>query len=587
MNRLFLTCILIVMAVLPAAAQQPLPPPRVAPRITFTVATTIDDKDVAVGDGVCAGEVSGLCSLRAAVQEGNFAGSAQIFLSAGTYAITLPVLFDEAAISDDLDITGSISISGSGRDLVTLDSNILDRVFHVQGGGALYLDNLTVSGGDPGWHGACILAQDALLVMDRVRITDCHNTGIAGGAVGLSNAWAEIRDSLFFGNSGSRSGALDAISDSTLLVERTAFIQNTADGILSVARGGAIFISESHLILRNSTLHGNQALLTDGRAGAIEISSSSAYRVLIENSTITNNSSSNRVGGILVVISPPTIRNSIIAGNVAAQTDTEDCARPSGTAPAIRSRGVNFIGTTVGCADATDSPQTLTGDPDLLPLGDYGGANGLNSMVPDADSPVLDVIDPADCPSIDQRAVSRPQNGACDLGAVERVSTRILNNGGFEPATPGGPCVLAPWKSVLASDKAVKDNPNSGECALRFKAVQGKAGKATFKVQLVPDVTSDGEAVYVTAMVRTNSATDAEFKVQAVFSNGAIFAETTILSDSGSLYEEVAINPIRIDVVRADGMHFTSVKIIVKNTGTSGKWYLDDVAVILSSDGTS
>lgn len=89
------------------------------PRATaavFAVTLTNDLVDVSPGDGVCdANPTAGVaCSLRAAVQEANaLAGDDAISLPAGTYAVTLSGLEDDAA-AGDLDVTSGITIEGDG-----------------------------------------------------------------------------------------------------------------------------------------------------------------------------------------------------------------------------------------------------------------------------------------------------------------------------------------------------------------------------------------------------------------------------------------------------------------------------------------
>jgi len=45
-----------------------------SPQTTFVVNSTVDAPDVNPGDGICA-DANGNCTLRAAIQEGNAAGS--------------------------------------------------------------------------------------------------------------------------------------------------------------------------------------------------------------------------------------------------------------------------------------------------------------------------------------------------------------------------------------------------------------------------------------------------------------------------------------------------------------------------------
>ena len=66
--------------------------------------------------------------------------------------------------------------------------------------------------------------------------------------------------------------------------------------------------------------------------------------------------------------------------------------------------------------DGTCSPD-YTGDPLLGPLVDNGGPTETMALLPG--SPAINAGDNATCEVTDQRGVSRPQAGRCDIGAYE------------------------------------------------------------------------------------------------------------------------------------------------------------------------
>src|SRR5688572_13157385 len=89
---------------------------------TFVVTTTADALDVRVGDGLCAAG-SGLCSLRAAVQEANaLPGADVIEIPAGTYAIEIRPLNQNDIATGDIDITDSVAIRGAGAPSTIVDA---------------------------------------------------------------------------------------------------------------------------------------------------------------------------------------------------------------------------------------------------------------------------------------------------------------------------------------------------------------------------------------------------------------------------------------------------------------------------------
>jgi hypothetical protein len=57
-------------------------------------------------------------------------------------------------------------------------------------------------------------------------------------------------------------------------------------------------------------------------------------------------------------------------------------------------------------------------DPRLGPLADNGGPTRTHALL--LGSPAVDAASTPDCPTTDQRGVSRPQGAACDIGSYER-----------------------------------------------------------------------------------------------------------------------------------------------------------------------
>ncbi len=127
----------------------------------FQVTRNDDATDATLGDGICA-DGNGACSLRAAVMEANALGGGPhtIVLQAGqAYNLSLDAAVGEenGAAEDDLDIIADIIIQGNGatvqRDLsLTCNANSQTetgefRIFDVQSGGRLTLQNVTVRNG--------------------------------------------------------------------------------------------------------------------------------------------------------------------------------------------------------------------------------------------------------------------------------------------------------------------------------------------------------------------------------------------------------------------------------------------------------
>jgi hypothetical protein len=104
------------------------PPP---PRPSFVVDTTASATDAAPGDGVCETATgNSVCSLRAAIVEGNAMGAADISLPPGDYR----------DFSSPYPITGDLRITGTGPGAVTVHHNIW-----VNPGGILRLSTLSLT----------------------------------------------------------------------------------------------------------------------------------------------------------------------------------------------------------------------------------------------------------------------------------------------------------------------------------------------------------------------------------------------------------------------------------------------------------
>ena len=192
--------------------------------------------------------------------------------------------------------------------------------------------------------------------------------------------------------------------------------------------GGGIVSIDGALWLANSTVSGNRtgaggATCASGNGGGIFTNGG----VTINNSTLTANRTGEGPdgdgGGILVADRSVVMRNSILAGNAAAD-EGPDCKTFGALPTVIELRGANLVQQTAGCILVEApyvEPSIIGQDPLLLPLGKYGGptlthALGIGSPARDAGSCTDLRGDPV---TVDQRGVARPQGKTCDIGAFE------------------------------------------------------------------------------------------------------------------------------------------------------------------------
>jgi cysteine-rich repeat protein len=123
-------------------------------------------------------------------------------------------------------------------------------------------------------------------------------------------------------------------------------------------------------------------------------------------------------GGITVASGTLNLKNTLVADNEAA-VGGPDCF---GT---LTTQGFNLIGDGSGCSgpvngvsnDQVGSSVSLI-DPLLGTLEDNGGGLATQALL--ADSPAVNAGDNTTCAATDERGVTRPQGGTCDIGAYEK-----------------------------------------------------------------------------------------------------------------------------------------------------------------------
>lgn len=320
------------------------------------------------------------------------------------------------------------------------------------------------SGGDAGSASSCTLRQ-AIVSMNTAgaATTGCVNSGAAFGSgdtikfdtstfpadgsgtiiLGGSRLAVTATDLTLDASTNSNvtidanhaSGVLidSAVSGSSLTLKHLTLTQGnvTAKDCNSYSAGGGICSPDADVVLQSSTVSDNSALYGGGictYSGSVTLTNStvsgnSAHigggvyansgSVTLTNSTVNGNSAATLGNGILTSRNASiTIWNSIVSGNVGGGNDI-DGLTPSG--------GSNLI----------SNIQNLN----LGSLADNGGPT--QTMLPRSDSTAIDAGDAAHCPATDQRGVTRPQDGACDIGAVELAQVRqITAFGGSGQSVP-------------------------------------------------------------------------------------------------------------------------------------------------------
>jgi Calx-beta domain/Domain of unknown function DUF11/Bacterial Ig domain/Domain of unknown function (DUF4214) len=336
----------------------------VKPVLNLTVNDTGDTSDANLNDGLCA-DVNNKCTLRAAIEQTNFASSDD------TIGFNLPANSTITLNTALPAIDGNLVINGPGANTLTVHAadgapNIV--IFKINSGKVVTISGLTISNGNSFAGG---IANSGTLTVNNSTIS--ANTGINGG--GIDN----------FANNG---------STATVTVTNSTISHNSGGGIYNSASnsGTATVTVTSSTISSNFSLGGGGGIFN----GA---SNSGTATVTVTSSTISGNSADVAVGGGIYNNTDGTgsattkLSNTIVAGNFkntgAGGTIPIDISN-SGTGTVDPTSSFNLIGTggSGGLTNGVNNNQVGVADARLAPLAFNGGTTQTQALLPG--SPALD-----------------------------------------------------------------------------------------------------------------------------------------------------------------------------------------------------
>jgi CSLREA domain-containing protein len=339
-----------------------------------------------------------------------FSAPQTITLALGEYQINNP--------------NGTLAVYGTGSELLTISANNQSRVIFNSDASIAAILNLTVADGNVkiGLAGGGGILNNGLLSIENLVLRN-NTANYSGGGIynnGIGSLY--VNSSIIRNNHAGAEGGggISNFMGGSVSVTGTTISANGTTG-----NGGGIFNSGGAFSVISSTVSGNSAVQ---RGGGIHHSGMfGAFRVMY--STVAANTAQISGGGAFSAGSQIEAFSTIFGDNSSVDT---------GSAPDFGGRlfsvGYNLIENPTGTTNEGVPTGYLTGvDPQLLPLGDYGGSMPTHALRPN--SPAIDKGLSLGA-TFDQRGKPRPfdnplvpnaagGNGT-DIGAFERQKADIL-----------------------------------------------------------------------------------------------------------------------------------------------------------------
>ncbi len=408
-------------------------------------------------------------------------GPDQVFLPSSTYTLTLNVAGEDLDVSGDLDVRRSMLISATGATppIVRgdLDNEVWgDRIFHILtgtvtiqgiviregnelagvGGGGLRIESgqsLTLNDGQVSISDAYIgggIYNAGTLTLTNVTLNGNYNTScsLSCGGGGIYNVGTATLTNVTLSGALSKYGG--GIYNTGTLSLTNGIVRGNDNTIFPGGAGGGIYNNGGIATLADVTVSGNSAA-----GDAAGICNCFTGTLTLINTTISNNNAGGYGGGMANYNSTMTLTNVTFSGNFANYLGGGmelDGGMANLTNVTVSSNKANFSAggiywTTGGtkaltntivannsggnCGPSLGGSFNLSSDGTcgfgagrdnisvmLAPLGNYGGPTLTYMLKPG--SPAIDFGTNTGCPINDQRSKSRPVNGTCDVGAVER-----------------------------------------------------------------------------------------------------------------------------------------------------------------------
>ena len=315
--------------------------------------------------------------------------------------------------------------------------NITDNSYHVvysEGTATMtVLNGFTITAGNangtsPHSNGGGLYNKNSSLKLQNL-IFQGNTASVNGGGLYNTGSPSTLMNITFKANTANNSGGGIYNHQSETTLENITLDQNSAG-----YSGGGMSNYSSHPTLTNVTFHNNSAVTYGGG-----LSQSFSSPTLIHVTFSGNSASASNGGAITNDDSHPMIVNSILYGNVGGEIRNFTGSSPQVTYSIVQG---GYAGT-----------GNLNANPLLDSLQNNGGFT--QTMALGAASPAIDAGTNTNCPSTDQRGVSRPQGSHCDMGAYESKGPIVITMAGTEIDAFS----LAPSESKRVSFPGVNNGP--------------------------------------------------------------------------------------------------------------------------------
>jgi hypothetical protein len=362
-------------------------------------------------------------------------------------------------------------------------------------------------------------------------------SGYYGGLYTNRYSSLHVMNSTISGNDAGGGGAIGAGSESYMRIDNSTINGNTGN----YYSGGLNSASGSTVILNNSTVSNNSTPSDAG--GGVYVGYDLPSTMIINDSTITGNSAGGGGGGVLVRLGSVTINRSLISGNtnsvdgLASDVENEDSITVDNYnlfGHDGQTSAESIGGFTAGASDilATSDGTLPTALTDILDtvLQNNGGTTETHALP--VTSPAVEGVLDGSCASNneDQRHLPRG-NGAgmggslCDIGAFEvqdAIPTAVVIEA-FDATVHTDGSVMLDWTTsaevnhagfnVYRSLDSAWDAATATQLNAQLIAAQGSAGSGA--AYSFADAPAPGAYTYFLESVETSGVTRIEVSAEA------------------------------------------------------------------------